>query len=297
MQRFRRSALAVVLVGALLVVAGCSSTESAQRQAGQAFLDAWAKGDIAAAARATDDPSAAQRVLQATGQALDSTAVQLTPGAVTTVKDATTMAFVASWTLAGVPAPWRYQGKLGLAKDSDGQWRVHWQPQDVHPQIGTTDTLVVNRTLPQRASILDGAGQPLVTERDTVTVGVEPKLVTNLDDLAAALASALHLDATEVINAVGQAKQTDFVPVVTLRESDYRAVQAKIHDLPGTVFRTGTQLVGPSRHFAQPLLGQVGKPTAEALHQAGPSYLPIDQLGLSGLQQVFNSQLAGAPSA
>jgi cell division protein FtsI/penicillin-binding protein 2 len=293
----RRLTVAVVLVGAVIGAAGCSSTEDAQRQAGQAFLGAWAKGDIAAAAQATDDPVAAQRVLQATRQALDSTAAELTPGAITTTKDATTMAFAASWTLAGLPTPWLYQGKLALAKGSDGQWRVHWQPPDVQPQLGTADTLVVNRTLPQRASILDGAGQPLVTERDTVTVGVEPQLVANLDDLAAALASTLHVNATEVINAVGQAKPTDFVPVVTLRQADYRAVQAKIHDLPGTVFRTGTQLVGPSRHFAQPLIGQVGKPTAEALHQAGPGYLPTDQIGLSGLQQVFNSQLAGTASA
>jgi cell division protein FtsI/penicillin-binding protein 2 len=289
--------VALVLVVALLVVGSCSSTESAQRQAGQVFLAAWAKGDITAAAKATDDPINAQRVLQATGQALNSTAVELTPGAITTMNDATTMAFAVSWTVAGLATPWRYQGKLALAKGSDDQWRVHWQPQDVHPQLGPADTLVANRTLPQRAPILDGAGQPLVAERDTVTVGVEPRLVTNVDDLAAALASALHINANDVINAVGQAKPTDFVPVVTLRESDYRAVQAKIHDLPGTVFRTGTQLVGPSRHFAQPLIGQVGKPTAEALHQAGPSYLPTDQIGLSGLQQVFNSQLAGSPSA
>jgi cell division protein FtsI/penicillin-binding protein 2 len=295
-RRLTRLTTPLVLAIALLGAAGCSS-ESAQRQAGQTFLAAWAKGDIPAAAKATDDPVAAEQALHATAQALGSTAAELTPGALTTTKDATTMAFAASWTLAGLPTPWRYQGKLALAKGSDGQWRVHWQPQEVHPQFGTADTLVVNRTLPQRAPILDDARQPLATERDTVTVGVEPKLVTNLDDLASTLASALHINATEVISAVEQAKPTDFVPVVTLREADYRVVQAKIHDLPGTVFRTGTQLAGPSRHFAQPLLGQVGKPTAEALHQAGPGYLPTDQVGLSGLQQVFNSQLAGAASA
>jgi len=62
---------------------------------------------------------------------------------------------------------------------------------------------------------------------------------SNLDDLAGTLASALHINATEVISAVEQAKPTDFVPVVTLREAEYRADQAKIHELPGTVFRTG----------------------------------------------------------
>lgn len=291
------TALAAVLLVTMLGLGSCSSAESAQQQAGQAFLAAWAKGDIAAAAGATDDPGAAQRVLQDTQQALDPTATELTPGAVTTTGGATTMAFAASWTLAGLPAPWRYPGQLALTQGSDGQWRVHWQPQDVHPQLGAADTLVVNRTLPPRAAILDDAGHPLVTEVDTVTVGVEPKLVANLTNLTATLASTLHVNAHDVVAAVGQAKPTDFVPVITLRQPDYLAVQARIHDLPGTVFRTGTQLVGPSPHFAQPLLGQVGSPTAEALRQAGPGYLPTDQIGLSGLQQVFNSQLSGTAGA
>jgi cell division protein FtsI/penicillin-binding protein 2 len=120
--------------------------------------------------------------------------------------------------------------------------------------------------------------------------------VTNLTDLAGTLASTLHVTASAVITAVEQAKPTDFVPVITLRQPAYLAVQARIHDLPGTVFRTGTQLVGPSPHFAQPLLGQVGNPTVEALRQAGPGYLATDTIGLSGLQQVYNRQLAGTAS-
>lgn len=283
---------AAALIAAMLTAGACSST-SAQQQAGQQFLAAWAKGDIAAAAGATDNPAAAQPVLQDTKQALDPTAAELTPGDISTTNDRTTMAFDASWTLPGFPVPWRYPGRLALAKGSDGQWRVHWQPQDVHPQLGDGDTLAVNRMLPPRAPILDGNGQPLVNEITTVTVGVEPKLVTDLTDLAGTLASILHVSASDVITAVEQAKPTDFVPVITLRQPAYLAVQARIHDLPGTVFRTGTQLAGPSPHFAQPLLGQVGTPTAQALHQAGPGYLATDQIGLSGLQQVYNRQLAG----
>lgn len=288
---------ALLAAGLLLAVSGCSSTRSEQQQAGQAFLAAWARGDIPAAARATDNPPAAQAVLQATQRALDPTAAALVPGAVTSADKRTTMAFTASWTLAGLTAPWRYSGQLALVHGDDGQWRVHWQPQDVHPRLGPSDVLVLDRTLPQRAPILDGQGNPLVTDASTVTVGVEPKLVTDVQSLAATLASVLHVDAQDVVTAVGKARPTDFVPVITLRQGDYLAVQSRIHDLPGTVFRTGTQIVGPTQHFAQPLLGRVGTPTAEALHQVGPAYLATDRVGLSGLQQVFNSQLAGTAGA
>ncbi|MCA1696834.1 MAG: hypothetical protein LC749_20060 [Actinobacteria bacterium] len=60
-------------------------------------------------------------------------AAELTPGALTTTKDATAMAFAASWTLVNLPTPWRYQGKLALAKGSDGQWRCTGGPRTCTP--------------------------------------------------------------------------------------------------------------------------------------------------------------------
>ena len=294
----RQVAAIVTTVGTTMLAAGgCSTTASAQQEAGQGFLAAWTKRDVAAAAKATDNPAAARPVLQAIQQTLEPTTVELIPGAINTTGGRTTMAFEASWTIPGLSAPWRYAGQLALVEGSDGQWRVHWQPQDVHPQLGDAQTLVVHRTLPARALILDRNGQPLVTEVPTVTVGVEPKLVTNVTGLASTLAATLHVAAQDIITQVERAKPTDFIPVITLRQPAYLAVQGQIHDLPGTVFRTGTELVGQSPHFAQPLLGQVGNPTAEALGQAGPGYLATDQIGLSGLQQVFNRQLAGTASA
>ncbi|MGH3856957.1 MAG: NTF2-like N-terminal transpeptidase domain-containing protein, partial [Pseudonocardiaceae bacterium] len=190
--------MVVLFIVVMLFLGGCSSTASAQERGGQRFLTAWAKGDIVAAAKATDNPAAAAPVLRATHQALDPTATEFSPGAITTTGGRTTMEFEASWTLPGLAPQWRYSGQLALAQDSDGQgsdgqWRVHWQPQDVHPQLGDADTLVVSRTLPQRASILNDNEQPLVNEVTTVTVGVEPKLVTNLTDLAWTLASTLHV--------------------------------------------------------------------------------------------------------
>ncbi len=47
--------------------------------------------------------------------------------------------------------------------------------------------------------------------------------------------------------------------MITLRRADYEKVRAQIHDLPGTVFQEGQQLLAPSRPFAQPLLGRIGR--------------------------------------
>ena len=92
-----------------------------------------------------------------------------------------------------------------------------------------------------------------------------------------------------------KASPNAFVPVITLRRADYEKVRAQIHDLPGTVFQEGQQLLAPSRTFAQPLLGRVGPATADVLKEVGAGYDGADQLGVSGLQRALNDRLTGKP--
>ncbi|MCW2720744.1 penicillin-binding transpeptidase domain-containing protein [Pseudonocardia sp.] len=292
----RRAAAGAIVVA--LVVSACSAGEDPSVTAATTFLSALARNDGTAAAAATDDPAAATPALRPVLSALDPTGARLTPGLSTTTGSGTaSVPFAASWDLAGLGRPWTYDGQVATAKGSDGQWRVHWQLQDVHPDLRTGDALVVDRTLPDRAPILDASGQPLATPVATVTVGIEPKLATDTGSLSTTLARVLHVDASTISADVGKAAPTAFVPVITLRRSDYEAVAAQIHDLPGTVFQSGTQITGPTPGFAQPLLGEVTRPTADALRAAGPGFLASDQIGVSGLQQSFNSQLAGTASA
>lgn len=59
---------AVLLVPAMALLTGCSDTdeqEQAARQAAQAYLDAWASGDLSAAADLTDSSAAALLNLRA----------------------------------------------------------------------------------------------------------------------------------------------------------------------------------------------------------------------------------------
>lgn len=288
--------ISVLLLGAL-VLTGCSSSGE-QERAAQTFLDAWARGDIPAAANATDDPPAATTALTATGKA-----VGLGPGALGVGSamgehpDRGTVGYTASWTVGGLVDPWRYDGRVAVVEAPDSTWRVHWQPQDLHPKLGPGQSLALTRRLPPRAPIRDATGAPLVRPTETVQVGIVPARTPDVPALAAQLASVLRIDAGEILADAARARPDTTVPVITLRRPDYDAVRDRIRDLPGTVFRTTTAQLGPTPHFAQPLLGSVEAPSAEDLRQAGPGFLPTDEIGTGGLQQAFNAELAGRAGA
>jgi cell division protein FtsI/penicillin-binding protein 2 len=295
--RLRRGATAL-LAAVAVTATGCSLFGHSAKPdpAARAFLDAWARGDVAGAAAATDDPTSAQATLQQVKEALAATHADLALGDVSANGDTATAAYTAAWTLPGVGQPWRYTGSLALAKQGSA-WKVHWQPGDVHPKLGADQKLAVTRALPERAALEDAAGAALFSSVDVVTVGIEPGKVRDLTGLAATLARVLKISAADIVRSVRGAKPTAFVPVITLRRSDYQAVRAQIHELPGTVFATGTRLLTPTKQFAQPLLGKVGEATAEVLKQAGPGYRPGDQLGVTGLQRALNAKLAGSAGA
>lgn len=287
----RTAALSVSLA---LAVAGLTACSSGPKPDGAvaAYLKAWSAGNPTAAAKLTDSPATAQAALAAAAKAVGATAIKAKKGKITTKDKQGTAGFTATWRIAGLAKPWTYDGQLALIRRKD-TWLVHWEPSDIHPRLAAGQRLSLHRTLPDRASIFDRTGAPLFSQTQTVTVGIEPRSVKDLPSLARALATALNIDAAPIIADVGRAKPTDFVPVITLRMSDYAKVRSAIHELPGTVFKTGQQVLAPSPRFAQPLLGKVGDATAEVLKEAGPAYRAGDQLGLLGLQRALNRQLAG----
>ena len=294
----RRIAGVAVLV---LATSGCGlfggGDDQKPNDAARAFLDAWAAGDVARAGQATDDAPAAQAALQKLKETLRPTAARFEVRGVDRHDGTATAAFHATVTVPGLAAPWEYDGSLALAA-ADNRWRVHWQPSDLHPKLAEGQSIAAVRTLPERAPILDRAGQPLFTRTAVVTVGIDPSQVRDLPGLAATLAKNLpDVTAAEVVAAVRKAGPEQFVPVITLREADYQKVRAVIHPLPGTVFQTAERVLGPTARFGQPLLGRVGAATAEVLKEVGPGYAATDQLGVSGLQRALNDRLTGTPTA
>jgi len=278
--------LGVILVGGLLV--GCSSG-SGSKPTVEKFLAAWAKGDAGAAGALTDNPAAAQAALQHWRSSLD------VSGAKFTVKSSgdTKAAYAADVDLNGL-GRWRYDGALALRKGKD-KFNVVWAPSVLYPGLQPGQDISRTRTLPPRAAILDRSGTPLLTPTPVVTVGVEAGRV----DAAVAvpiLQRTTGIDPARVTTAITAAKAGTFVPVITLRRPAFDPVKATLNAVPGVVFQTATVDLAQTPTFALPVLGKVGAATAEALKAAGPGFEATDNVGLNGLEGLYQQRLAGTPS-
>lgn len=287
--------LALALLAALALLPACSSDRADAEQALDRFLTAWQRGDVEAAAAATDEPTASRATLTAARTGLTASAVALRRTSVRAEDGSGSGSFTVGWTVGGRKDVWQYDARADLVAADDG-WRVRWAPSVVHPDLREGQTLQARRTMPARAALLDRSGQPLFAPTAVVTVGVQPSKATDLPALAALLARTLGVDAAEVVADVRKAAPDAFVEVITLRRPDYDKVRAAVRAAPGTVFREGTRLLGPTARFAQPLLGRVGEATAEVLKEAGAAYAAGDELGTSGLQRALNARLAGTPT-
>lgn len=285
------STVAASLLGCALLAACSHGGSSPEQAAAQRFLDALGRHDVAAAASATSDQAGAGDVIASSLKSLGNPTATLR----VTSQHGATVQFSASWAVPGLSAPWSYQGTLRMANHG-GAWTVAWAPSALHPGLAPGQHLLARRTQPPRAQLQDALGRALFTETPVVHVGIEPSLVKNLDSLAATLAATLHISATDIVDSVKHAPSKDaFVDVITLRKPAYEAVRSIIHPLAGTVFRTDTELLGPTSRFAQPLLGHVGAATADIVKTSSGRVRDGDQTGLDGLQRVFDPQLSGTP--
>jgi cell division protein FtsI/penicillin-binding protein 2 len=287
----KRAAAGIVTAAvALAGLAACGGSGPAD--AANAYLKAWASGDVAGAASHTDSPDAAGRALTALRRDLRLARVHATLGHVSSSGSAADAEADVDLTVAGA-GDWRYLTSLALVHGHSG-WLVHWTPKDIHPQYAPGTRLTLQRLLPPRAALLDGNGQPLFTEQPVVDVGIEPqRLGTSKATTLATVARVLHVDAKGLTAAVAAAKPNQFVPVITLRRAAYDTVKARIYALPGTVFRSSTQLLPPKTGFGRALLGGVGQATADVVSSSHGRYAPGDEVGLSGLQLAFQQRLSG----
>jgi cell division protein FtsI/penicillin-binding protein 2 len=288
------TARAAGLIG-LIILPGCGSSGGGAAPVARAFLARWAHGEYERAARYAQAERA--KIAAELRRAADDLQLEQASYRLQRVDqsgDGATARFQATLDPGGL-GTWRYDGKLRLRKVGS-RWRVVWEQAVIHPRLRAGERLVTIRHLSPRAAILDRAGRPLVVPTSVVTIGVVPKLLRRLRLTLRVLRATTGIDPAHVRRLIAAARPDQFVPVITLRRSDYERVRGRIHPLPGVHFQTGTEPLAPTRGYARQVLGVVGPATAEALKLAGPPYTASDQMGLSGLQQVFQRRLAGTPS-
>jgi cell division protein FtsI/penicillin-binding protein 2 len=285
------------------VLTACSSGDGPEKSA-DAFLAGWRSGQLDAVGfiQPTGQKIAAAdvaaQITALSGELAKTPPALKREGEPKVTKDVATTTATVDWTLPG-GAHWTYPTTFRLRKGSDDEWQVIWEPKVIHEQLTDGDALDVRRESALRASILDGAGQPIVAPRDVVVVGVEPQRVANINALVKDLGRAfksidVSVDLSGLPKRVADAKPDAFVELVTLRKEAYNKI-ASIGDLPGTVKRDEKRDLAPSREFARALLGTVDPVLKEDLDKNPGKYVVGDVIGHGGLQGRYDDRLRGTP--
>ncbi|MGP3982439.1 penicillin-binding transpeptidase domain-containing protein [Streptomyces sp. KR80] len=290
---------AVGLTAALVVcfATACSDQDDEATRTARSFLSAWAAGDVEKAASFTDAPVQAKEELARIDEELGIKKTRLTPG---TKQDAqregaARVPFRVELTLSGA-GTWRYRSSAEVRKSEGGDWKVHFTPAVLHPELKEpTSRLMLDRELPPRAGILAADGSNLAPETTVWAVSVWPAKVKDPRRVYRALEDpelGVDIDTDALKSRVKAAKPDQAVPVVTLRDGVFRKVRDNLSAARGLQFHDFERAVATT---AKPLIGSVQPATAETLKNAGPDAAATDAVGASGLQYRYQKQLAGTP--
>ena len=296
----------MVLVGVVLLGAAVYATFALMRDdtpsptaSVEAYLDDWADGDFAAMEeRVVDAPASFVEDHQALADELQVAGASYELDSVDTGGSTGVARYTATLDLTGA-GEWTYDGSLPIVEDDEGDgWLVEWAPGNLHPALAEGQQLARTREVPERAAILDAAGQPLAAGRPAHIIGVEPQAIIDLAAVKAAFQAELGIDPAtidEKLNAPG-VQPDHFVTITTVDMPTSNLVRPVIDELQGTRFRDTVLRGGPTPEFAAHMLGRFGEITTERLEELGEPYEAGDLVGLTGLEALYEEQLAGTPS-
>ncbi|QAY71735.1 penicillin-binding protein [Xylanimonas protaetiae] len=213
-----------------------------------------------------------------------------------------------TWPLGG-DATWTYLTDAELTyvepeKDSDqpGYWSTLWQPDVLVPGLQPGERLKVDRVAPVRGDILDGAGEPLVTTRDVLRIGIDKTHASaaEWDGAARALAQlandgGITVDADAYAAKVAKAGAKAFVDLVTVRKESPQIDVGAARLTKGVGVIEGQAALAPTSTFARAILGRSGEATEEIITGSDGRVKQGDVTGLSGLQKQYDVQLTGSP--
>ena len=290
----------VVLVAAFVVVAFLQFTRHAtdrNRAHAEAFLAAWSSGDTATMQSMAGPSAHVAADLKAVTSGLDLSRVSFHLDDVRRADGKVVATFTVHEGVGGV-GPWTYHSSFELV-DTKAPPYVRWSRAVIHPGLGPHDVMARTHTWHPRAPILGVGGQVLEGDTQVVTIGVEPRRMTDEAALAHALQVNLHVDpsaVTAALHAPG-VRPDEFIQIVTVPRPAYEAVKPIIYPIPGLEFRAHQGYAVRAAGFASVLLGQVGPATKEQLSQLGAPYEAGDQVGQAGLEAAYEQSLAGTPAA
>lgn len=295
-------AVALLCAGAVAIVVavtGIGPADASVTATVRSFLLNWEqrtqRSYDAAAAMTTGQPAVVASSLRSVYRQLGAQDLLLGMGPVSVRGNQAIAHFYASFDLGRGGLSWHYTGRLKLRRNASG-WQILWSPSDIVPGLAAGDRLAVLTTMPARGVLLDAQGDSLIKPSTVFELGVTPDRVRNPLRTAARFAKATGLAATDADEITGQIEAwppRKFLELVQLRPPAYGKLRGALRKVPGLQIR---QVNKPLFDSDVPLItGQVDTETAKTLVADGEPYRPGTTVGLSGLQQAYQSKLAGKP--
>jgi cell division protein FtsI/penicillin-binding protein 2 len=177
-------------------------------------------------------------------------------------------------------------------------WKTSWQPSILQPRLDGTNRLSQRRLYPERGELLGEDGDPIVTERAVFRIGIDRSKVSGDKAKASAvrLAKVVKINSKAYAAKVAAAGNSAFVVAIVFRaDAPDLPLSSKIRAIPGALSIKTTQMLAPTYDFARPIIGTVGEATKEDVDQSGGAVVAGDQVGLSGLQKRYDTQMRGTP--
>lgn len=306
-----RTATATAAAAAVLLTSACLGPDGSPESAADALAKALISGDFtdvpltgATAAEVAEAREAAWGDLAERPLGVEMTTSEPTTAPVeagdtgTDPAETATATLDLTWDLPG-PGPGLTRTVEAPLRVVDDAWTVDWDPAVLGLPEGHVFELT--EAFAPRADILDRAGTPIATARPVWRFGIDKTLVDAdaARGSARALATAADLDPEAFAASVAAAGPRAFVELISYRESDPdgQALRAVVDPIAGAVALPEDRVLGPTRTFAQPLLGTVGPVTAEMIEEHPDRYAAGDVVGRSGLQLAFDERLTGTPDA
>jgi len=294
------SRLRLVVAGLLLggLLAGCGNSSAAGPQVTvQAFVTSWTQHDWKAMSRLVYYAPADFAKLNAAALSdLGVSKADYVAGSVNE-KGGLATAQVTEHLQIAVIGPLTIHTTVHL-KEHSGQWLVQWSPATIDPAMTNGASFALTTTLALREPILGAGGVPLTRQTPMVIIGIEGSYVEDPTSLSTALINAgASSQAVSVALRAAKANPTDFESVFTVTKDRYLQLKSTLYPIPGTVFQTISARTAITPGLEAHLVGSVGPITAQELRELGAPYDANSVVGQTGLEQVYQSQLAGKPGA
>ncbi|MFG1795423.1 penicillin-binding transpeptidase domain-containing protein [Nocardia sp. NPDC049149] len=272
--------MAVALVA--LPAVGCARAPQGPTPAADAFVDAFARRDLAAAAKLTNQPEKASAALRSAWEKLQGDTLSARTGSARVTGDTATVDYTYEWRLPK-DRTWRYTGQLQMGR-SDGRWTVRWTSSNIHPKLGDTQTLSLRANPAPRARVNEQAGSDVLVPGRVSRVAFTAADAADPGQVATVLAAVLsrfdqRLTPESIRDAAVAAKGA--YTVALLSEAESEEVNTDLIGLPGVTITSQWDLVPTDRDFAPDLLAQVRKTViAEVDGKAGWSVVTMNANGV-----------------